>query len=190
MVQVHRYTPEQIAFLAANQRTTREQLTIDFNETFDTCVSQKAINEVCKRNSLKCLNNNRGGHYARFGGMYNSNTKEVGYERVNKNGFIEVRCEEKTMGNSYFRCKHILVWEQHHKKQLPPNHGIVFLDGDSRNFDIDNLILMPIGAVIQRRYVDYSTSPTELKPSINLLVKLNYHINKVQKHENLTPKPH
>jgi hypothetical protein len=172
----HNYTEDEIAFLRDNQTMTRQHLTIAFNEKFNTCDTQKAINETCKRRKFKCLNNNRGGNYENFGVVKRDrNSKVVGYERVNKNGFIEVRCAEKT-GNGYFRCKHILIWEKHYQQQLPRNHSVVFLDGDSRNFNIDNLMLMHIGAVFQRsrRFADYASAPSDVKPTINLLAKLNY----------------
>ena len=177
------YTDEQLTFIRDNQHLRRFEIVDLFNAKFsDRIMTLKGLNSLCHRHKIKCLNNGRKGILENLKGDYiNPNTKEVGYERINKNGFIEVRCAEKT-GNGYFRCKHILLWEQHHKQKLPRNHSIVFLDGNSRNFDISNLLLMPIAAVLQRSInTDYDSAPPELKPSINLLSKLKHQLVKAQK---------
>jgi hypothetical protein len=41
-----------------------------------------------------------------------------------------------------WRPKHHLVWESHHGQPIPKGHAVIFGDGNNRNFDPDNLILV------------------------------------------------
>jgi hypothetical protein len=58
---------------------------------------------------------------------------EVGTERVNVEGYVEVKITNRKWG-----FKHRLVWEQHHGP-IPKGYVIIFLDGNTQNCDINNL---------------------------------------------------
>lgn len=61
----------------------------------------------------------------------------VGSERVNGDGYIEVKI--KNPGT--WKGKHILIWEQYNGP-VPPNHVVIFGDRDKTNLDINNLVLV------------------------------------------------
>lgn len=67
--------------------------------------------------------------------------KPVGYERVSKDGYIEVKVADglQSRANCNYRPKHHVVWEQANGP-IPPHTMIVFADRDKRNFDPDNLV--------------------------------------------------
>lgn len=73
-----------------------------------------------------------------------------GTERIAKNGYIEVRLPHPKKVWKYgdhvaSRCwefKHVLLWEEAHKQKVPKGYVVIFADGNNRNFDIDNLILV------------------------------------------------
>lgn len=71
--------------------------------------------------------------------------REIGFERVSKDGYIEVKVKDGLQGeaNDNFRMKHQLVWEEANGQPVPPSTHIVFADGDKRNFDPDNLVAVP-----------------------------------------------
>lgn len=72
------------------------------------------------------------------------NTKSVGYERISKDGYIEVRCEmkkDRNVGDTNFVLKHRLVWEQANGP-IPENHIVIFLDGNKQNCNLENLALI------------------------------------------------
>lgn len=62
------------------------------------------------------------------------NHRPVGSERVNVDGYIEIKVKEP----SKWRLKHNVVWEQHHGK-IPKGSVVIFLDRDKMNVSIDNL---------------------------------------------------
>lgn len=67
------------------------------------------------------------------------NTKFDGYERVNSEGYTEVRLADRV-----FIGKHRLIWEQHNGT-IPDGHIIIFADGDRTNFAIENLVCVSRG---------------------------------------------
>lgn len=64
----------------------------------------------------------------------------IGSERISKDGYIQIKIQEDKKQHNW-RGRHILIWEQHNGP-LPRGHAILFGDGNNRNFDINNLILV------------------------------------------------
>lgn len=62
------------------------------------------------------------------------NHRPVGSERISKDGYIEVKVAEPNK----WRLKQRVVYEEA-KGKIPEGCTIIFLDGNKRNFDIDNL---------------------------------------------------
>ena len=62
------------------------------------------------------------------------NHRPVGSERISKDGYIEVKVAEPNK----WRLKQRVVYEET-KGKIPEGCPIIFLDGNKRNFDIDNL---------------------------------------------------
>ena len=93
---------------------------------------------------------------------HNSEALPIGVERVNRDGYIEVKV---AMRKSHARCndnwkaKHRLVYEQNHGG-IPNGCQIVFADGDKRNFDPDNLVAVPrsLWSTIKHLGIPYSDS--------------------------------
>lgn len=73
-------------------------------------------------------------------GLLPHNTLPVGSEVVRTDGYIWVKISDTPNVPAYknWKFKHLIIWEQAHGP-VPPGHVIIFLDGDKRNFDLDNL---------------------------------------------------
>ena len=72
------------------------------------------------------------------------NTKPLGYERISKDGYIEIKINEnpdKNKGEKFFRAKHHIVWEKANGK-IPKGYIVIFLDGNPLNCAIENLALI------------------------------------------------
>ena len=65
------------------------------------------------------------------------NHRPVGSERINVEGYIEVKTQEPNV----FELKHRVVWEQHHGK-IPKGCNIQFKDGNRQNCAIENLYMI------------------------------------------------
>lgn len=70
-------------------------------------------------------------------GQLPHNTKPIGYERIDENGYvyIKVSMEHKMV------LKHRYVWEQANGP-IPDGHNIAFRDGNRQNCDLSNLYLI------------------------------------------------
>jgi hypothetical protein len=65
------------------------------------------------------------------------NYRPVGSERVNVDGYVEI----KVMDPNKWKPKHRVVWEEFNGP-IPKGHVVIFGDSNRLNFDIDNLILV------------------------------------------------
>ena len=74
-------------------------------------------------------------------GQMPTNHKEVGSERINVDGYTEVKVREPKT----WRLKQRVVYEELHQVKLTSNDVIVFLDGNKQNFEVDNLFRLTRG---------------------------------------------
>jgi hypothetical protein len=65
------------------------------------------------------------------------NHREVGSERINVDGYIEIKVAEPNK----WRLKHNVIWEEHNGP-VPKGHAVIFGDGNTLNCDPNNLILV------------------------------------------------
>lgn len=73
-------------------------------------------------------------------GQMPHNYKPIGVERVNAEGYVDIKIQDGKAHRNW-RGKHLLVWEEHHGP-VPRGHAVIFGDGNRRNFEPDNLILV------------------------------------------------
>lgn len=153
----HRYTIDQLAFLQARKDMDRKKLTLLFNRRYGTTMSFDAIKQLMLR---KRWLSDRDGRFKRGHATWNKgakglpsfspettfkkgnrpvNAKPVGTERISKDGYIEVKVAEPKK----WMTKHRHIWEQYHGKTVPRGHIVIFMDGDNRNFAIENLKAIP-----------------------------------------------
>ena len=72
------------------------------------------------------------------------NTKPIGYERVTKDGYTEVKVAlrpSKPSCNDNFVLKHRLIFEKINGP-IPDGHIVIFKDGNKQNFDPSNLAVI------------------------------------------------
>lgn len=70
-------------------------------------------------------------------GQMPHNSRPVGYERIDDDGYVLV----KAPGRRKMMLKHRWVWEQHNGP-VPEGMCVAFIDGNRLNCDIDNLVLI------------------------------------------------
>lgn len=100
------------------------------------------------------------------------NHKPVGYERVSKDGYIEVKVGE---GLRQFRLKHRVVWEQHYGP-IPKGYNVEFKNRDKKDLRPENLVLRTRKENMkQNTYHNYGP---EIARTIQLRGALNRQINK------------
>ena len=161
---IHKYTEEEKEFLRKFvPGHSHKEITEEFNRKFAENLTVSQIKGSIKRYGLNTgrtgrfekgqIPHNKGTHPPTVGRMGETqfkmghtphNTKPLGYERISKDGYIEVKvCEkpDKSKGEKFFKAKHRIVWEEKNG-EIPKNHLIIFLDGNPLNCDINNLALI------------------------------------------------
>jgi hypothetical protein len=155
---VRLYSQEMKQWLRDNVKgRSLNQLTEDFNEHFGTSFKTTQIGHLKGDLNLRngndtkfkkgCVSANKGQKMSEAQkkkiehtwfkkGQKPINYCEVGTERINVEGYVEI----KTI-NKKWVSKHRLVWEQHHGP-IPKGYTVVFLDDDTTNCNIDNLRLI------------------------------------------------
>ena len=130
----------------------------EFTRRFRPITSDQA-RAFCKNNKIRTGRTgrfrrgmptwNKGKHYQAGGrcvetqfkkGHIPANWKPVGSERVNVDGYVEIKIREPNK----WTLKHRHVWQQHYG-DIPKGNMIVFKDGNRLNTDIDNLMMISNG---------------------------------------------
>jgi hypothetical protein len=154
-----KYTKEQLDYLKklCEEGLFNDEITKKFNKHFGTNKSESAIkNQRAKYKMHTSARNywpkghepwNKG--KKGFMGPNKTSFKKghkphnwvpIGSERITKDGYVQIKIQEGKFQKNW-RGKHILVWEAVNGP-LPKGHAIIFGDGNNRNFDLDNLILV------------------------------------------------
>ena len=151
-----KYTDEMKQFILDNYKGRYNQELADlFNQKFNTNITSKTIKSYKANNKLNSgltgkfrkgqTPHNKGKkmpkevyekvkHTMFAKGNVPPNHRPVGSERISKDGYIEVKVAEPNK----WRLKQRVVYEEA-KGEIPEGCPIIFLDGNKRNFDIDNL---------------------------------------------------
>lgn len=133
------------------------------NAAFETNYTVAQINGYYSNHHLNCgitgrfekghVPANKGKHPPTVGRMAETqfmkghlphNTKPIGYERINKDGYVEVKVKMRPSSpycNDNFIPKHRLLWEAENGP-VPKGHKLIFADGDKTNISLDNLLLI------------------------------------------------
>lgn len=106
------------------------------------------------------------------------NHKPVGYERITRDGYVEVKVAEPNK----FVLKHRQIWEQANGS-IPEGYNVQFRDGDRQNFSIENLYLISRSEQLKNENSMYARYPKEIQLAIQAKGALQRQINKFQKHE-------
>ena len=65
------------------------------------------------------------------------NTRELYSERIDRDGYTYI----KLINKKKWKLKHRWIWEQKYG-EIPADHVIIFADGNKKNFNIENLVLV------------------------------------------------
>lgn len=191
------FTPDQISWLKdAYRKMPQADLPAAFSAQFGVKKSERQIRAFLKNYSI------RSGRMGRFEpgtspwnkgmkgwcpdgcqatqfrpGNMPANVRPMHAERVGKNGYIEIKVPERnpyTGAPTRFRHKHVWLWEQAHGRRLPDGHVVIFLDGNNRNFDIENLRLISRAELLylNRRGLNLAELPADARESALALARL------------------
>ena len=151
----HKWTNEEKEYLESIvKNNSYKEITKKMNDRFNCDFSEGQIKGFMARNKLVT---GRGGHFKKGyipwnkgtkgltkanktsfkKGIIHFNYKQVGEERIDKYGYVQIKVAEPNKWD----LKHRVIYEKHYG-EIPKNHAVIFADGDKSNLDIDNLLLV------------------------------------------------
>lgn len=157
---MHKYLKIEDEFLINNVKgITLKELTRKFNRQFGLNIKESSV--ANKKTRLGIKSGIVGGQFVKGQIPYNKgkkmtpymykkanptmfkkghipkNHREVGSERINRDGYIEIKVAEPNK----WKLKHRCVYENIYGN-IPSGHKLIFADGNKQNIDIENLILV------------------------------------------------
>ena len=112
-------------------------------------------------------------------GRINENKREVGSERVNVYGYIEIKVAEPNR----WRLKHRIIWEQVNG-EIPKGYNVQFKNHNTQDCRIENLYLISKAEQMRTENSLIAKYPKELQDVIRLKGVVNRQIQKHQKNQN------
>lgn len=109
-------------------------------------------------------------------GQVAHNHKPVGSERVNTDGYVEVKVAEP----STWRPKHRIIWEQAHG-QIPKGHKVQFVNGNPLDCRLENLYLISNAEQMRTQNSFLAKYPKPLQDVIRLKGCINRQIHQREK---------
>lgn len=188
-----RWTSEQLAWLA--EAYTRMIINEIIHAAKDELGIELTYNQVNGATSRYKMQSGRTGQFVKGGTPWNTgkrgymganrtsfkpgnlphNANPLWHEREDRDGYIELHVPERNPWTGYkyrYKGKHVWLWEQATGRKLPRGHAVIFRDGNRRNFDIDNLVLVTRSQLLALNRHRYHQQPDELKPSIFALAMM------------------
>lgn len=104
------------------------------------------------------------------------NYRPVGSERVNKDGYLEVKVKDPRT----WKLKHRLVWEKANGK-IPQDSIVIFRDGNKQNVSIENLILIKKSVNAVLNHTGLMAHNGEMKDAAIKLAELKIETSKARK---------
>lgn len=153
-----KYEQEHIDFIKAHQGASAREMAELFTEHFNIHVTKNQMKAVMYRNNISSGKTGRfeKGNIPHSKGKQMSkeqyekckptmfkkghipkNHREIGSERITKDGYIEIKIKEPNL----WVLKHRLIYEKYYG-EIPAGYSVIFGDGDKLNCDINNLILV------------------------------------------------
>lgn len=197
-----KYRDEHIEFLKENVKgITLKELTKRFNNKFDMNISESAVSNLkCKYNLQSGI---VGGQFQKGQTSWNkgkkmssdqykrceatmfkkgnipANARAIGSERIDKNGYILIKTQDGHKNKNWTR-KHRYLYEQEYGK-VPKGNKVIFADGNNRNFDLNNLIVVSDAEELIMNQHKLFKEDTELTKSGVAIAKLLDKVNKRKK---------
>lgn len=187
-------TPEQIKFVTEKYpELSRKEMLAALNKRFGLSLRLSQLVSFVKNHKIR---SGRTGQYGKGNRPHNTGTRGVmkansgsfkkgsrptnyqpiGFERLTKDGYIEVKVSDrnpwKSSQSGWYRLKQIVVWERHNGV-VPEGMCLRFKDGSRANCDIDNLMLVSRGENARLNSMGYNGQPDELKPVVLAIAKVD-----------------
>lgn len=104
------------------------------------------------------------------------NYRPVGSERINVDGYIEIKVKDP----GTWKLKHRVIWEEHNG-EIPQGEIVIFRDNNPLNCTIDNLMLISKGENVRVNAMGGGCYTGQAKETAVAIARLNMLISKRRK---------
>ena len=203
---IHKYSKEEDQFLIDNvKEITLKELTQRFNKKFNINLKESSIQN--RKSKLKIKSGITGGQFVKGQIPFNkdkkwnefmskegqnnskkttfkkgnipANAKTIGSERTDKDGYISIKIQDGNRNDNWIQ-KHRYIYEQEYGK-IPKGYKLIFADGNKRNFNLDNLVLVSNAEQLIMNRNKLFKQDIELTKSGAVIAKLIDKVNKKKK---------
>lgn len=198
------YTDEHIDFLRKIAKgKTRQDITNRFNKKFNQNRTVRAIGSQLSRHKIRTGMQGHATQFKKGHKTWNKGMKqedflskgqinrskktrfkrgnvpytrqEVGTERVNEHGFVEMKIKQPNV----WKLKHRHVWEEANG-EIPYRHVIMFKDRNKKNCALDNLVMVYQNTITTIGKRDSLTEYPEINEAIFNLTELEVKTNVIK----------
>lgn len=145
----HTWTEEQAQTYIENyQNMTYKQLTDLINSKYQLNLSRDQVRYFGRKNDMRTSNTRHhfkkgnklwvGGKDTQFKKGHVYKEYPLGTEKINEEGYTIIKVAMEGKQREKWKFKHRVIYERFYGA-LEKGEMVIFLDGDKRNFDIDNL---------------------------------------------------
>ncbi|MEE3344592.1 MAG: HNH endonuclease [Bacilli bacterium] len=190
----HKYSEEEDDFLKNNVKgISIKELTNMFNKKFNYNLSVSAIEN--RKTKLKIKSGINPGRFKKGNTPFNkgmkwdeylpkksqikcsktsykkgnipTNYKKVGSEKINNDGYVVI----KTKDPNEWELKHRYLYKKN-KGDIPKGYKIIFADGNKKNFDLNNLIMVSNGEEMMMNKFKLFSKDKDITKTGTLIAKL------------------
>lgn len=173
-----RFSEEIKQFILENyQGISNAELTEKINKAFGTNIPVKSIKYYKTNHRLN------GGITGRFEkGHIPRNSAPIGTEKEAKNGYIYVKVNDirGAKKNANWVQKQRLIYEKHFGP-VPKGHIVISKDGNRKNFDPDNLMLVSKAELLYLNMHGMIDSNKEITESYALVARMMCRVNELKR---------
>lgn len=132
---------------------------------------------------------NKGKHQAITGNMGKTmfkhghrphNYDPIGTEKIKTDGYVWIKISNTGQFHKRWKQKHRLIWEKENGP-IPKDHRILFADGNNRNFDLNNLVLVTQSEMARLNQGGYIYPDADMTKTMLNVVKIRNKILKINK---------
>ena len=158
----HVWTNEQVEYLKKNaEGTPRKEIVKKLNDKFNLNLTLLQVRDCM--NSRGIRNNIDKRFSAESGGNRCQQEKPIGTISKWECGYTRIKT-----GKNEWEFIQRYVWKKHHG-EIPPGHSVIFLDGNTNNYNIENLALVNRNELMKYNSMKLNSDNQELnRVAVNL----------------------
>ena len=157
----HTWTDEQVEYLKSiAEGTPRKDIVDKINEKFNLNLSMQQIRDCMNDRGIR---NNIDKKFSAKDGNRCQQEKPIGTISKWECGYTRIKT-----GDNEWEFIQRYVWKKHYG-EIPPGHSVIFLDGNTDNYNIENLALVNRNELMKYNSMRLNSNDQELnKVAVNL----------------------